>query len=111
LANKVFERPSSPQGGWQPSMLDFNRLSIYANWVVRAFLARGFAVYVFDERGERHHLPHAHIQRRRQRVGSIYLLTLEIYDCRERLPRALLDDIRASQDSLLELWSELNDGD
>lgn len=70
-----------------------------------------FSVYVFDERGQRHHLPHAHIQQRGRRVASIFLLSLEVYDCRERLPPALLEAIREEQDNLLATWVELNGDD
>jgi hypothetical protein len=70
-----------------------------------------FAVYVFDERGQPHHLPHAHIKQRRRRVASVFLLSLEVYDCRDRLPQALLDEIRKEQDNLLAKWVELNGDD
>jgi hypothetical protein len=70
-----------------------------------------FGVYVYDERGQRHHLPHAHIQQGRRRVASIFLLSLEVYDCRERLPSALMDAIRKEQENLLTQWLELNGDD
>ena len=70
-----------------------------------------FGVYVFDERGQRHHLPHAHIKQGRRRVASIFLVSLEIYDNRELLPSSLIDAIRAAQKDLLKLWVELNGDD
>ncbi|HZN75640.1 MAG TPA: DUF4160 domain-containing protein [Micromonosporaceae bacterium] len=70
-----------------------------------------FAVYVYDERGQRHHLPHAHIKQGQRRVASIFLLSLEVYDNREPLPKALLEAIRAAQEDLMRLWRELNGDD
>jgi hypothetical protein len=70
-----------------------------------------FAVYVYDERGQPHHLPHAHIKQRGRRVASIFLLSLEVYHNREPLPRALIDAIHVQQEDLLRLWQELNGDD
>ena len=70
-----------------------------------------FAVYVYDERGQQHHLPHAHIKQGGRRVASIFLLSLEIYHNREPLPRALIEEIQARQEDLLRLWQELNGDD
>jgi hypothetical protein len=53
-------------------------------------------VYVYDEREQPHHLPHAHIKVRGGRVASIFLLSLEVYDNRNHL---------------LRLWQELNGDD
>lgn len=76
--------------------------------MVRGLVAGSFALYVYDERGAPHHLPHAHIKQGRRRVASIYLLTLEVYDNRDALPKAVLDAIRLDQQRLIELWEELN---
>jgi len=70
-----------------------------------------FAVYVYDERGQPHHLPHAHIKQGGRRVASIFLLSLEVYDNREPLPRDLIKEIYARQEDLLRLWQELNGDD
>jgi hypothetical protein len=70
-----------------------------------------FAVYVYDERGQPHHLPHAHIKQRGRRVASIFLLSLEVYDSREPLPRNLIGEINVRQEELLRLWVELNGDD
>ena len=70
-----------------------------------------FAVYVYDERGQPHHLPHAHIKQGGRRVASIFLLSLEVYDNREPLPRDLIKEIHARQEDLLRLWQELNGDD
>jgi hypothetical protein len=70
-----------------------------------------FAVYVYAERGQPHHLPHAHIKQRGRRVGSIFLLSLAVYDNREPLPRDLIKEIHVRQEELLRLWVELNGDD
>lgn len=67
-----------------------------------------FRVYVYNERGQPHHLPHAHIKQGGRRVASIFLLSLQIYDHREPLPRALIEMIHEMQEDLLRLWQELN---
>lgn len=67
-----------------------------------------YGVYVCDERGQRHHLPHAHIKHGRRRVASIFLVTLEVYHNRDRLPKHLVEAIREEQEDLLRLWQELN---
>lgn len=77
--------------------------------MARVFTFRNYGVYVLDERGAPHHLPHAHVRHRGQRVASVFLLSLEIFDELERLPRGLLDAIEANQSALLEKWTELND--
>jgi Domain of unknown function (DUF4160) len=70
-----------------------------------------FAVYVYDERGQPHRLPHAHIKQGGRLVASIFLLSLEVYYGRERLPRDLIKEIHVRQQELLRLWQELNGDD
>jgi hypothetical protein len=70
-----------------------------------------FAVYVYDERGQQHHLPHAHVKQGGRRVASIFLLSLVVYDNREPLPRDLIEEIHVRQEDLLRLWQELNGDD
>jgi len=70
-----------------------------------------FRVYLYDERGQPHHLPHAHIKQGGRRVASIFLLSLQVYDIREPLPRALIKMIQEKQEDLLRLWQELNGDD
>lgn len=67
-----------------------------------------FRVYVYDERGQPHHLPHAHIKQGSRRAASIFLLSLELYDNHDPLPRALIKAIQEKQEVLLTLWQELN---
>jgi len=74
----------------------------------RIIFFRNVGVYVWDERASPHHLPHAHVCRRGQRLASIFLLSLEVFNEVERLPADLLDEIRARQDALLTEWMRLN---
>lgn len=67
-----------------------------------------YGVYVYDERGARHHRAHAHIKKRRTRVASIYLETGELYDVVEPLPNGLHDEIVADLDRLIACWEALN---
>ena len=70
-----------------------------------------FAVYVYDERSQPHHLPHAHIKQGGRRVASIFLLSLVVYHNHEPLPRDLIEEIHVKQEDLLRLWQELNGDD
>lgn len=74
----------------------------------RVIFFRNLGVFVCDERGSPHHLPHAHVCRRGQRLASIFLLTLEVFNEVERLPSDLLDEIRTEQSALLDEWTRLN---
>lgn len=65
-------------------------------------------MYILRERGQRHHLPHAHIKHGRRRVATVYLLTLNFADQSERLPDDLIAEIRNRQGELIALWTELN---
>ena len=75
----------------------------------RVFSYRNYGVYVLDERGAPHHLPHAHIKHRGRRVASVFLVSLEVVNATERLPRDLIEMIESEQAALLEAWRELND--
>ena len=77
--------------------------------MVRIFSFRNYGVYVFDERGSPHHLPHAHVKHRGQRVASVFLASLEVFNEVERLPSEVLKEIKAQQAALLAKWMELND--
>lgn len=67
-----------------------------------------FGVYVYCERGQRHHLPHAHVKQGGRLVASVFLLSLEVYGNRDPMPRALIKAVRERQEELLGLWQELN---
>lgn len=77
--------------------------------MVRVFSSRNYGVYVFDERGSPHHLPHAHVKHRGKRVASVFLVSLEVFNEVERLPSEILKEIKAQQSALLAKWMELND--
>jgi hypothetical protein len=67
-----------------------------------------YGVFVYDERGQPHHLPHAHIRNRGRRVASIFLFTLEVFDDIEQLPSGLVGYISEHHEVLLARWEELN---
>ena len=77
--------------------------------MVRVLLFRNYSVYVFDERGSRHHLPHAHVKHRGQQVASVFLVSLEVFNEVKRLPPEVLKEIKTQQRVLLAKWMELND--
>jgi hypothetical protein len=80
--------------------------------MTRAFRFGNYGVYVYDERGQPHRLPHAHVKRQRgRRVASFFLMTLTTYDEIEPLPSDLLAEIRKEQQHLLDLWAQLNPDD
>jgi hypothetical protein len=74
----------------------------------RYLTSGNYAVFIFDERGQPHHEPHAHIKHRGQRVASIFLVTLELFDVCDRVPAHLLEQISDHQQALLAAWQELN---
>lgn len=65
-------------------------------------------MYVYDETGSSHHLPHAHVHARGRQVACVFLLTLEVFHAVEEVPRELLAMIGAEQERLLAKWVELN---
>jgi hypothetical protein len=67
-----------------------------------------YGVFVYDERGSRHHLPHAHVKLRRHRVASVYLLSGVFYYVVADLPGELVEMIHAELGAMLETWTELN---
>ena len=75
----------------------------------RVLSYRNYGVYVLDERGSPHHLPHAHVKHRGRRVASVFLVSLEVINAIERLPPDLVKMIASQQYALLEAWKELND--
>jgi hypothetical protein len=79
--------------------------------MARAFQYGNYAVYVYDERGERHHRAHAHIKRGGQVIATVYLETLEVAYTAERLDRGLLAELRTNQETLIDLWMKLNESD
>jgi hypothetical protein len=76
--------------------------------MTRAFKHRNFGVYIGDERGERHHLPHAHIKERKNIVWTINLYTLEPMQAGKKLPKALVARLQEEQEKMIEIWEGLN---
>lgn len=77
--------------------------------MTRVLWIRNFGVYVFDERGSPHHLPHAHIKGRGgHRIASVFLLTLELFNVVDQPSKEVLDELEAEQEVLLAAWEELN---
>lgn len=74
----------------------------------RVIYSHNLGVYVWDERASPHHLPHAHVCRRGQRLASIFLFTLEVFNEVEPLPLELLKKVAAEQEALLLEWERLN---
>ena len=76
--------------------------------MTRVLHFRNYGVYVADERGERHHMPHAHIKHRGQRIASIHLVSLEMLAQVESVPSELMALIHERQDDLIAEWERLN---
>jgi hypothetical protein len=76
--------------------------------MVRVIHLRNYGVYVADERGVRHHSPHAHIKERGRRIASVHLVTLEVLHQVSPIPDDLMELIRQRQDMLLQEWEALN---
>jgi hypothetical protein len=77
--------------------------------MARILRFRNFSVYVFDEHGAPHHLPHALIKGRGGRhVASVYLLSLELFNVVGKVSKDLIEELEAHQEVLLAAWEELN---
>lgn len=67
-----------------------------------------YGVYVGDERGERHHSPHAHVKHRGRRIASIHIVSLEVFKQVAPIPADVMDLIRDNQERLIAEWERLN---
>jgi Domain of unknown function (DUF4160) len=76
--------------------------------MVRVLRLHNYGVYVADERGERHHSPHAHIKFRGQRIASIHLVSLEMLKQIAPVPAEVMELIRDHQEALIAEWERLN---
>lgn len=76
--------------------------------MTRVLHLSNYGVYVGDERGERHHSPHAHVKHRGRRIASIHLVTLEMLAQIEPVPPDLMKLIAANQEILIAEWERLN---
>lgn len=79
--------------------------------MTRAFRHRNYGVYIADERGERHHLPHAHVKERGRLICTVNLLTLEPLQESKEIPAGLLEKLREEQNRMLQIWEQLNSDD
>ena len=76
--------------------------------MTRVFRHRNYGVYIGDERGEPHHLPHAHVKERRDIVWTINLYTLEPMHASKKMPKALVERLREEQETMIGIWERLN---
>lgn len=76
--------------------------------MTRVLSFRNYGVYVGDERGERHHSPHAHVKDRGRRIASVHLVSLEVIKQIAPVPAELMQLICDNQDELIAEWERLN---
>jgi hypothetical protein len=76
--------------------------------MVRVLHLPNYGVYVGDERGERHHSPHAHVKNRGHRIATIHLITLEVINEIAPIPAELMQLIQDNHDTLIAAWERLN---
>ena len=76
--------------------------------MTRVLHLSNYGVYVADERGERHHSPHAHVKHRGRRIASIHIVSLEVFKQVETVPAEVMELMRANQDALIAEWERLN---
>jgi hypothetical protein len=76
--------------------------------MVRVLHLSNYGVYVGDERGQRHHSPHAHVKHRRRQIASIHILSLEILGQSAPVPAQVMELIRDNQEALIAEWERLN---
>lgn len=76
--------------------------------MTRAFRYKNFGVYIGDERGERHHMPHAHIKERGTLICTVNLLTLKPLQRAKILPPGMFEELQSHQEQMLAEWEELN---
>jgi hypothetical protein len=76
--------------------------------MTRVLHLSNYGVYVGEERGERHHSPHAHVKHRGRRIASIHILSLEVLKQIAPVPAEVMELIRDGQDDLIAEWERLN---
>jgi hypothetical protein len=79
--------------------------------MTQAFRHRNYGVYILNERGERHHLPHAHVKERSTLICTINLLTLKPLQKNKKIPADLRERLEEEQEAMLKIWKRLNDDD
>ena len=76
--------------------------------MTRVLHLSNYGVYVGDERGARHHSPHAHVKRRGRRIASVHILSLEVIKQIAPVPDDAMELIRDNQEALIAEWERLN---
>jgi hypothetical protein len=76
--------------------------------MVRVLRIANYGIYVADERGERHHSPHAHIKHRGRRIASVHIVSLEVFKQIEPVPAEVMQLMLDSQEALIAAWEQLN---
>ena len=76
--------------------------------MTRVLHLANYGVYVGDERGERHHSPHAHVKHRGRRIASIHIVSLVVIKEIEPVPSDVMELIRENQEALIAEWERLN---
>jgi Domain of unknown function (DUF4160) len=76
--------------------------------MTRVLHLHNYGVYVADERGGRHHSPHAHVKFRGRRIASIHILSLEMLKQIAPVPAQVMELIRDNQEALIAEWERLN---
>jgi hypothetical protein len=76
--------------------------------MTRVLHLHNYGVYVGDERGQRHHSPHAHVKHRGLRIASVHILSLEMLKQIAPVPAQVMDLIRDNQEALIAEWERLN---
>src|SRR4051794_12105611 len=84
------------------------RLTYLLTCMTRVLQFRNYGVYVADERGERHHSPHAHVKQRGQRIASIHILSLEVFKQIAPVPAEVMELMLDHQEALIAEWERLN---
>lgn len=74
----------------------------------RVLRIANYGVYVGDERGERHHSPHAHVKHRGQRIASVHIVSLEVLKQIAPVPVEVMELMRDNQEALIAEWERLN---
>jgi hypothetical protein len=72
----------------------------------RVLTLDGYAIYVYDERGSPHHLPHCNV-RWAENSANLALPTLEKLSGKN-VPRRVVKQLRERLDELVAAWEKMN---
>lgn len=76
--------------------------------MMRVLRIPNYGVYVGDERGGKHHSPHAHIKHRGRRIASVHILSLEVFKQIAPVPAEVMQLMLDNQETLIAAWERLN---